>query len=622
MKRNPDAGHRIGIAWNSLFAQAVCFALILNLFLMFGNAHAASLATPQIKVKSYCLNATVSWKKIANATGYEFWYRPYEEPDNWNYVDLDADTDHISGELWDGAHFYVALIAYNAEGWSDYSDTEILQTGNFALPPNPNIVVNDLNIKLTWNRADDADAYRLWFSLDSGENWDTADFDKNTNMIAGDLWEGAYVTIAMQSLKNNGSTSYFSNVISFFTGKKPDITTTRFATVPFCSNVVTVFPANPSGRYSNILQDCVYSNERKESCRLSVLPLLGQEYSKPTVDSIIDRTIVSHQWMAERFRKFLTMLPEESLHLFRAVTAIVISSDIRPSYYDIDTGAMYIDPDYLWITQEEKDTIDPTPDYRSECGDSLNYRQLYRYVKNDQYAYRNYTRTDNDILYLAGRLLFHELSHANDYFPPHSLALIPRSISVKEASDINFQNRLSYRLQQDYPLLSDILKYQAQVDYGCRNATCRQTDYTSDDIAGEFMNDSANDTYNYYNTREDFAMLAEEALMLYFLGAERDVAVTDVPTVENPVSKDYIVQWGQRRRIAEPMIKDKAVFILSGLLPGIDFSDYFDRLQPPEKMTKGLSWSDNLVMGNSKRKKGSVTKEEQEYKPEEHINYE
>ncbi len=621
MKRNHDVSYQC-IRWNRLFVQAVCFFTALTLFLIPGNVYAASLDTPEIEVKSYCLHATVSWKKIENATGYEFWYRPYDEPDNWNYVDLDADTEQISGELWDGSHFRVALIAYNNEGWSDYSEIETLQTGNFVLPPNPNIVVNGLNIKLTWNSADDADAYRLWFSLDAGESWDSADFDKNTTVISGDLWEGAYVTVLMQSLKNNGSTSYFSNVIKFFTGKRPDITTTRFASAPFCSNVVNVFPANPSGRYSNVLQDCVYSNERKESCGLSVLPLIGQEYSKPTVDSIIDRTVVSHQWMAERFRKFLTMLPEESLHLFRAVTAIVISSDIRPSYYDADTGAMYIDPDYLWITQQEKDTIDQTPDYRSGCGDSLNYRQLYRYVKDDRYVYSYYTRTDNDILYLAARLLFHELSHANDYFPPASLVLIPKSISVKEASDINFQNRLSCRLEQDYPLLSDILKYQAQVDYGCQNATCRQTSYTPDEIAEEFVNDFANDTYNYYNAREDFAMLAEEALMLYFLGAERDVAVTDVPAEENPVSKDYIVQWGQRRRIADPMIKDKARFILSGLLPGIDFSAYFDRLEPPENMTKGLSWADNLVMGNSGRERRSVTKEEQYRKPEEYINYE
>ncbi|MGE0085708.1 MAG: hypothetical protein AB7S75_14965 [Desulfococcaceae bacterium] len=621
MKKNHDACCPC-ITWNRLIVQAVCFAAALTLFLIPGNVHAVSLDTPEIKIKSYCLHATVSWEKIENAIGYELWYMPYGEHDAWNYIDLDADTEELSAELWDGAHFHIALIAYNKEGWSDYSQTEILQTGNFALPPNPNVVVNGLNVKLTWNNPDEADGYRLWFSLDAGENWDTADFDKNTRMIAGDLWEGAYVTIAMQSLKNNGSTSYFSNVITFFTGKKPDITTTRFASAPFCSNVVNVFPANPSGRYSNVLQDCVYSNERKESCGLSVLPLIGQESFSPGVDSIIDRTVVSHRWMAERFRKFLTMLPAESLHLFRAVTAIVISSDIRPSYYDADTGAMYIDPDYLWITQEEKDTIDQSPDYRSGCGDCLKYRQLSRYIKNDQYLYNYYTRTDTDILHRAAHLLFHELSHANDYFPPASLVLIPKSISVKEASDINFQNRLSYRLHQDYPLLSDILKYQAQVDYGCRNATCRQTNYTPDDITAEFMNDFANDTYNYYDVREDFAMLSEEALMLYFFGAERDVAVTDVPAVENPVSKDYIVQWGQRRRIADPMIKDKVRFILSGLLPGIDFSAYFDTLEPPENMTKGLSWADNLVMGNSGRERRNVTREEQYRKPEEYINYE
>lgn len=163
------------------------------------------------------------------------------------------------------------------------------------------------------------------------------------------------------------------------------------------------------------------------------------------------------------------------------------------------TGAIYIDPEYLLIgsdTPDIVDTVDKDPDYSSSCDDSLNYKQLYRYMKNGEYAY-NYkvsNRTINDVLYLAGQLLFHELSHANDFFPPSLLNKLSANISVHEAADSNIKSRISYQLGQIFPLLSDILRYQADVMYDCANATCQQTSYTTQEIVNEFINDKTNDT--------------------------------------------------------------------------------------------------------------------------------
>ncbi len=62
----------------------------------------------------------------------------------------------------------------------------------------------------------------------------------------------------------------------------------------------------------------------------------------------------------------LDYLPSDIKKAFWSVTAIVISRDIIPSYYDSATGAIYLDPRYFWLTPSEAETIIPSNDYRDE----------------------------------------------------------------------------------------------------------------------------------------------------------------------------------------------------------------------------------------------------------------
>ena len=74
----------------------------------------------------------------------------------------------------------------------------------------------------------------------------------------------------------------------------------------------------------------------------------------------------------QRFKEFLeTMDPHGDFkNLLRATTAIVISYDVRPSYYWVVTGAIHLDPDNLWLTPDERDTINQAPDYRASFGEA------------------------------------------------------------------------------------------------------------------------------------------------------------------------------------------------------------------------------------------------------------
>ncbi|MCB1647812.1 MAG: hypothetical protein KDI36_20300, partial [Pseudomonadales bacterium] len=126
--------------------------------------------------------------------------------------------------------------------------------------------------------------------------------------------------------------------------------------------------------------DCTILVTEQTLCSFNDLPLLGMTHSDPTIDDIMARVLVSHDWMAVRFREVLQEMPPEVRLITRGITAIVISHDIRPSFYWQGTGAIYLDPSRLWLSQAEFDTIDTTPDFRADLGNVFQFTMPGRYV--------------------------------------------------------------------------------------------------------------------------------------------------------------------------------------------------------------------------------------------------
>jgi hypothetical protein len=97
---------------------------------------------------------------------------------------------------------------------------------------------------------------------------------------------------------------------------------------------------------------------------------------------------------------------------------------VRPSFYWSATGAIYLDADNLWLTPAERDVVSEVPDFRSGFDRELNYTGLWRYVVANQPAllfFNPASRLTRDLGYLdyeLGSLMYHELAHANDFFPP------------------------------------------------------------------------------------------------------------------------------------------------------------------------------------------------------------
>lgn len=354
--------------------------------------------------------------------------------------------------------------------------------------------------------------------------------------------------------------------------------------------------------YSNTLQRCVYSNQLTAPCNInSQLPLIGQMDPNASRAAIMDRVLVSHDWMGQNFERFLEEvdLNGDFAKLLQSVTAIVISDDVRPSFYWVVTGAIYLDPENLWLTPAQRDSINEAADYRSEFGKDLNFLMPWRYVKDNQYASSFIPKTTRQTRTLAqltpnlASLLYHELAHANDFFPRSTHANLQGPSLLDDYNRRNDSQALvSDQLNLRYPLQSTQMYNLAKVSFKGNTATSLDKSYQASDVAGFFSGDIANDYYGYSSTREDVAMLFEEAMMSARLGISRDVAVTDKPA--NATAETIQVAFGQRGRVAAAPLRDRASYVIDNLMPELNGAALLSALPAPVLMVNGQSWLANL----------------------------
>lgn len=370
-----------------------------------------------------------------------------------------------------------------------------------------------------------------------------------------------------------------------------------------------VYPYVSGGPHAAALQACIYQPRLTGDtvCTLGRLPLLGQETrgAMPSIEQVMNRVLVSNDWMGEVFERFLR---EQDSHgdfrrLLNATTAIVIGGRVRPAFYWSYTGAIYLDADYLWTTAAQRDTISEVPDPRSDFGNALGFTTLWRYVLNNQYAGGSYPlleRRDRDVSqlpYVLGRLLYHELTHAGDFLPPRTQLLLRNDLQVWQASDA-LRPTPSELLQQRAPFFSQEMVGLGRVQFFGVAATAQQLAWGPLDIAGFFANDRVTDDYSYSLApnasipREDAAMLAEEAMMQLRYGVLRDFAITP-QLASGSSSADLIVRWGQRGRVGEVSIKPRVALVFNQVMPWLE-TGAEQGLAVPVALREGFSWGQNL----------------------------
>lgn len=391
------------------------------------------------------------------------------------------------------------------------------------------------------------------------------------------------------------------------------------------SHVSRVYPYRAGGPFAGVLVRCSYEANLQyfgvgaNLCPLSSLPFLHQTTAGgvPTVSQIMDRVVVSHDWMGKAFEDFLTTQAsanDDLKRLFNGVTAIVIGAHVRPSFYYALTGAIYLDADNFWLTAEQRDVIDETPDFRSDFDRDLIYSSAWRYTSTTngttQSIFVNFPATSRiarDQSYLlaeAGWLLYHELAHASDFLPPAERPRLGSNLSLSAWGFIEPMfsagtlpsNQLNSTVL--YALQNAEMRGLAEVKFTGTTATAVQRTYTPDTVASFFAPDRATDEYAYHpSLREDIAMVFEEFMMARNHQWRRDMAFTDKIT-STTTGSTLTVRWGQRGRIGDANVKPRAQFVVGQLSPWVLSANpnaVLD-LPLPLQMRPGESWTGNLAL--------------------------
>lgn len=405
-------------------------------------------------------------------------------------------------------------------------------------------------------------------------------------------------TITRLKVNANVNGNQLSDDVFVLTTSAPAISSPYFDTP-----VARTHAYRPDSPYANVLVNCVYSNQLNDSCTINTLPLIGQISSDLNRETILNRVLVSHDWMGDNFAAFLAQMDPNSdfARLLQSVTAVVISYDVRPSFYWVVTGAIYLDPNDLWLTPSQRDTINEAPDYRSNFGNDLNFVMPWRYVKDNQYASLGVPITVRANRTLAqinpdlASLLYHELAHANDFFPRsvHATLTGPRLLDDYSRRNAS-KSLISDQVSKTYPLTSTEMMGLANVSFLGAAASNVQKAYQASDVSTFFSTDIASDFYAYSSTREDTAMLFEEAMMSYRYQILRDVAVTNKPAILTADS--LIIDWGQRGRIAQDSLENRAALVIDEMLPELNGISLVESLPEPMNMVQGQSWRQTLAI--------------------------
>jgi hypothetical protein len=364
----------------------------------------------------------------------------------------------------------------------------------------------------------------------------------------------------------------------------------RFEGISFAD----VYPYRPSSQYANVLKECVYSNTMKDYCNFGKLPNIGRNNSSITIDEVMDRVLVSHDWMGERFRNFLEQVDTfgDIRNLLGATTSIVISFDVKPSFYWAGTGAIHIDPNYFWVTPQERDTVGQTPDFRSNFDEELQFQDPWRVVKDNDYAYLltaledRLSRSLEESQFFVLRVFYHELAHANDFLPPRVWNTTSSSDYAWSYWDSNGSD--SNGLSSAFPLSSNEMFGLASVMFHGEAASTTQKNYTPQNVTNFFSLDDAVNTYNYSSIAEDYAMLTETFFMSYRYGVDYDAGITGL-------APDYNITWAERGRVGHERIKPRVEYVVSRLLPSIDIQAGLASLPAPVLLQTGVNWVDSLV---------------------------
>lgn len=302
--------------------------------------------------------------------------------------------------------------------------------------------------------------------------------------------------------------------------------------------------------YVKKLLICSYPDTEEKSCVVKELPLLEMNPQKISVNDILNRTLVTHQFLGEKFKQVLLKMPPETLALFGAVNGIVISSEVSTNAYWARSGFIYLSARLFCRSKDECQTLSKENDIQK-----LPVKFVNDYIYNQKSIWDESIQDDQILLYKVAATLFHELAHANDYFEP---SYVRSNDFAKEKSydELTFE-RMTVRqmVSQRMPGRPSSVRLEHLAGIIYKNEEIKDEDLTltPQSVVDEFLTNNTNDLYSHINHEEDMARLVEEALILTYFNIPRLIVFTD---------KSNSIVYAEKNRVAQPNLRTRVLYVI------------------------------------------------------------
>lgn len=324
------------------------------------------------------------------------------------------------------------------------------------------------------------------------------------------------------------------------------------------------------GPYPSELKDCA-SRDTNNACLLDELPMIYQDVKNPTVGDIMNRVLVTHDWMGLRFQQMLEQLPREALKAFAPVTHIIVGGNgTRTTEYDAYGNVLTIAPKALWLTADEKLAVfeDTGGGSSTDEEDNFLFDFRFRYMKDDGYAMWTESLDTREYYQMYARFqtsLFYSLAFANNVSYAAVIDDLPTNISTVEVFDDYYAGFANELYNQPGVSSGSSILYQLNDAYYDDNVapTELQSSYLPDYVGSVFADDGMPVFFSYRNYSAEMSRLLQLGMMSYFSDMYIDIAFTNPePDFEVLGCDDARIGWGVRNRLANPAVATKTKFLM------------------------------------------------------------
>lgn len=332
---------------------------------------------------------------------------------------------------------------------------------------------------------------------------------------------------------------------------------------------------NSNSPYIETLVGCA-QRAIDSACTTGELPMIGQVVQQPTVDDIMNRVVLTHDWAGVRFKQILERAPANVLTLFRPVSIVYIGSDNTRVVYSFSRSRLSIDMDNLWLNAEEKSALDTSSSGggSEEVDDGLLFEPRRRYLLGTDFAYPSRSGTSRDfdgIPFANFGDMYWSLAYANSLVPAEAFATVTPEQTVGDVMDANVDNFVSNMLYADVNLtIDDSYLFAAARAYGDDEPVEPNSFLTTISAAAagdEMASQGKMRFFSFYNRSTDVASLFEAAMMRMNHGVYIDNALVDkFDGFEVLGCDDYKIGWGMRNRLADPLVAPRAQFVVEKIL--------------------------------------------------------